>query len=184
MKPIPISVIFFIVVIIIAHFTPPPGYVWTHNTISELASQGHVNNWIMQAGFIGFGLLLTGGLTRKTITLGRVHYPDLPIMAYGLSILVTGIYCAAPFDSSLSYSLKEAGIHSLFATVAGFALVAGVLWYMFASPDKRAFHLLFLVLITGISILFGLSESGTITIGKGIIQRALYLTSFTWLVFL
>ena len=28
---------------------------------------------------------------------------------------------------------------------------------------------------------FGLSESGTIPIGKGIVQRSLYLVSFIWL---
>ncbi len=184
MKPILISIIYFIAVIIIAHFFAPPGYVWTRHTISELASQGHANKWIMQTGFIGFGLLLAGGLAWKFFTLGRINYPDLLIMVYGLAILITGIFCAAPIDSSLSFSANDARLHSLFATIAGFALVGGILWYLIISPDKRGVHLTFLVLITGISMLFGLSESGTIPIGKGIIQRGLYLVSFIWLALL
>jgi hypothetical membrane protein len=184
MKPVPVAVVYFIAVIFIAHFYAPPGYIWTRNTISELVSQGHNQKWIMQVGFIGFGLLLTGALAWRSSILGRVNSPDIPILLYGLSILVTGIFCAAPFDNSLSHSVKEAEIHSLFATIAGFALVVGIVWHLIVSPDKRSFHLVFILLVTGISILFGLAESGELPIGKGIIQRSLYLVSFTWLVLL
>jgi hypothetical membrane protein len=94
------AVLYFITVIIIAHFFAPPGYVWTRNTISDLGSQGHVNKWIMQSGFIGFGILLTAGLIFKFRDLGRVNYPDGLIIAYGLSVLVTGFFCAAPIDKA------------------------------------------------------------------------------------
>lgn len=166
-----------------AHFFAPPGYVWTEHTISELAAQGHIYKWIMQAGFIGFGLLLGLALVWKSNLMGRIHSPDLPILVYGLAILVTGIYCTAPFDPNISYSIQEAQLHSYFATLAGFALVGGTLWYLIASPEKRSIHLVFLVLITAASMLFGLAESGTIPIGKGIVQRSLYLVSFIWLAF-
>ena len=182
-KLIPFAIFYFIAIILIAHFFAPPGYVWTRNTISELASQGHTNKWIMQMGFVGFGLLLAGGLAWKSYAAGRVNYPDLLILLYGLSVFITGIFCAAPFDTSLSYSVEEAKVHSLFATVAGIALVGGILWHMLVSPDKRLFHLVFLVLITGVSMLFGLSESSTIPIGKGVVQRVLYMVSFIWLAF-
>jgi hypothetical membrane protein len=176
------AVLYFVGVIILAHFFAPPCYLWTKNTISDLGSQGHINKWIMQAGFIGFGLLLASGLLLKFRTMGYVNYPDLLVMAYGLSVLVTGFYCAAPLDSSLSFSAKEAQIHSLFATIAGFTLVLGILWYLLISPSRWAFHLTFLVLIGAISALFGLSENGMLPLGKGIIQRVLYLVSFIWLV--
>lgn len=181
MKPFLIAILYFVAVIILAHFFAPPGYVWTHNTISDLASQGHAHKWIMQAGFIGFGLLLAAGLVWKSYALGGIHFPDLPILVYGLSILVTGFFCAAPLDSALVFSENEAQIHSLFAMIAGFALIAGILWYLIVSPGKRTVHLMFIVLIAGTSMAFGLSESGTIPIGKGIVQRSLYLVSFIWL---
>jgi hypothetical membrane protein len=184
MKVIPFSVLYFVAVIVIAHFFAPPGYNWTQNTISEFASQGHANKWIMQLGFIGFGLFLTAGLVWKSYRFGKINYPDLLIALYGLSILVTGIFCAAPYDDAISFSIKEAQIHSMFATVAGFALVAGILWNLVVSPEKRTFHFVFIILITGLSLLFGLAESGTIHVGKGIIQRVLYLVTFIWLVYL
>jgi hypothetical membrane protein len=183
MKPLLIPILYFVGVIIIAHFFAPPGYVWTQNTISDLGSQGHVNKWIMQAGFIGFGILLTASFAWKWHQAGSVLLPDIPIVIYGLAVLMTGFFCAAPIHSSLNYSIQEAQLHSTFATIAGISLVAGILWNLFISPDKRGFHLLFLILITGISLLFGLAEGGSLPIGKGLIQRMLYLTSFIWLVF-
>jgi hypothetical protein len=127
---------------------------------------------------------MVAALVWKSYSNRQINYPDLLIGVYGLSIVVTGIYCAEPFDSSIKYVLQEAKNHSLFATIAGFALVGGILGYLITSPEKRGFHLVFLVLITGISMLFGLSESGTIPIGKGIIQRSLYLVSVIWLIML
>jgi hypothetical membrane protein len=176
------AVLYFVGFIVLAHFFAPPGYVWTRNTISDLGSQGHTNKWIMQAGFIGFGVLLAAGLLFKFRDWGHMNYPDGLIIAYGLSVLVTGFYCAAPIDKTLPVSLREEQIHSLFASLAGFFLVTGILWYLFTSPSRWAFHLTFLLLIGLCSALFGLSENGMIAIEKGILQRTLYLVSFIWLV--
>jgi hypothetical membrane protein len=177
------AVCYFVVVIITAHFFAPPGYIWTRNTISDLASQGHTRKWIMQAGFIGFGILLAGGLALKSFAVGRINPADILILIYGLSVLVTGFFCEAPIDKSLAYSVREARLHSLFATVGGFSLSLGILWYLLAaaSTPERIFHLVSLVLITGLSILFGVAEKGTFFFGQGVAQRALYLAAFVWL---
>ncbi len=177
------SIIFFVGIIVVSHFYTQTGYDWTQNTISELASQTHKYKWIMQTGFIGFGILLNVGLILKFIELQRINYPDILIMLYGAAILVTGFYCEKPIDETISYSLPEARIHSVFAMVAGVCLSLGILWYLIiagSSPEK-IFHLVFLILVMGISLLFGLSENGTIGVGKGLVQRSLYLTSFIWL---
>jgi hypothetical protein len=115
--------------------------------------------------------------------LGKIYYPDIPILIYGLSILFAGIFCTAPIDPSLTYSTREAQWHSLFATVAGFALSGAILWYALVagSTTERIYHLVFLVLIVGISIAFGATESGSLPIGRGIVQRGLYLVAFIWL---
>jgi len=176
------AVLYFLGVIILAHFFPPPGYAWTRNTISDLGSQGHIYKWIMQAGFIGFGILLAAGLLFKFQALGRVNYPDVLVLAYGLSVLLTGFYCAAPIEKTLPFSAREEQIHSLFASLAGFFLVAGILWYLLTSPSRWVFHLTFMLLIGLVSALFGLSENGLVSLEKGILQRALYLVSFIWLV--
>ena len=186
MNPLLPAVSYFGIVIIAAHFFAPPGYSWTHNTISDLGSQGHTHKWVMQAGFIGFGILLAGGLAVKSRLSGRINPADVLVLFYGLAILVTGFFCAAPITNSLVYSPGEAQLHSLFATLAGVSLSLGLLWYLIAavSTSERLFHLVFLVLILTLSLFFGLAENGDLPVGQGIIQRLLYLTAFLWLVLL
>jgi hypothetical protein len=184
MKTLSLSVIYFIAVIVLAHFFTPPEYRWTQNTISDLAAQGLKYQWIMQAGFIGFGLLLNLAFIQKFTAAGRVSYPDLLIMAYGLSILLTGFFSTAPFIAGVEVSARESSLHSLFATTAGICFTAAIFLRLMTAPTpaERWQHAVFLVLVTGASLAFGLAENGTLALGKGILQRSLYLVSFAWLV--
>ena len=183
MKAIIASVIYFVAVIVIAHFFAPPGYRWTRNTVSDLAAQGLKYQWIMQAGFIGFGVLLNLGFILKFIDARKVSYPDLLIMLYGLAILLSGFFSTAPFLEGVKYSEQESKLHSLFATVAGVCFTLGILIRLLTAvtPGERWLHIVFLILVMGISLTFGLAENGTLALGKGIIQRSLYLISFGWL---
>lgn len=183
MKMISFSIIYFIFVIVLAHFFAPPEYKWTQNTISDLAAQGLKYQWIMQAGFIGFGLLLNLGFMQKFIAAQKISYPDLLIMLYGLAILLSGFFSTEPFINGLSYSVPESNLHSLFATVAGIAFSLGIFYRLMiaAIPGEKWLHGIFLLLVMGASLLFGLSESGTLPLAKGIVQRSLYLVSFIWL---
>lgn len=162
-------------IIFIAHFFDQSGYDWTQNTISELASQDHKNKWIMQAGFIGFGLFLNAGIIIKFIAAKTVDYPNKFIMLYGLAICITGFYCTKPIAETTNHSASESRILSIFASIAGISLSLGILWYLLSSTSsfERMFHLLFLVLVMGCSMLFMLSENSVIGIGKSIVQRIL-----------
>ena len=134
----------------------------------------------MQAGFIGFGLLLNAGFILKFAAAGKTIYPDILIMIYGLAILLSGFFCTAPIHESIPYSLSEARLHSIFASVAGLSFSLAVLWYLglSAQAGQRWFHLVFLVLTVGSSLLFGLAENGAIPVGKGVVQRVLYTISW------
>lgn len=184
-KPFAIAVTYWLVIILIAHFFAPPGYVWTQNTISELASQGHRYKWIMQAGLSGFGVLVMLAVGLVIHSLKKVLTPVLPVMLYGLGVFLSGIYCAAPIDPSVEYSVAEAELHSTFATIAGMSLSAGILWHIFASSNRneKLTHTIFLVAVVGFSMLFGLVDNGTIDAGLGILQRCIYLSGFAWLIY-
>lgn len=183
-KPILTAVVYFIAVIVLAHFFVPPMYDWRQNTISDLASQGHTYKWIMQAGFIGFGLLLTWGVTSH-FNKNRRAYFLLFVAVYGLSILMSGIFCTAPVDPSMTYSVSEAKLHSMFATIAGIAMSLGILWQFAVSSNHRQrwTRFAFFILVIGISGLFGLAENHLLMIDKGIVQRILYLVGLAWLVY-
>jgi len=184
LKPFTIAVVYFIAAIVIAHFFAPPHYDWTQNTISDLGSQGHVYKWIMQLGFIGFGLILIAGVIHY-FRQNTKRYFLLFVAIYGLSVLVTGFFCAASIDPSISYSVSEANIHSMFATIAGLAMSLGIFWQVVVSSNSRDrwTRLVFFFLVMGISGLFGLAENHILMLDKGIIQRALYLAGLMWLVY-
>jgi hypothetical protein len=137
----------------------------------------------MQAGFIGFGLLLNLGFAQKFIAAQKVSYPDLLIMLYGLAILFSGIFSTAPFIQGVSYSVQESNLHSFFATTAGISFSLGIFYRLVTAPtpSEKWLHTIFLVLVMGTSLLFGLSENGLLPVAKGIVQRSLYLVSFIWL---
>ena len=183
-KPFLIAVIYFIAVIVLAHFFVPPIYDWTQNTISDLASQGHTYKWIMQTGFIGFGLLVTWGVGFH-FNQNRRAYFLLFVAVYGLSILISGIFCAAPIDPSIPYSLRDSELHSMFATIAGISMSLGIFWQFVASSNHRErwMRFAFFLLVIGISGLFGLAENHIMAFDKGIVQRILYLVGLAWLVY-
>lgn len=168
----------------ISHFYAPAEYEWTKNTISDLASQQQPYKWIMQAGLIGFGAILILGVAYHFIR-SRHSYFLFLIALYGLSILMSGIYCAAPINPSIPYSIPEANLHSKFATVAGIAMTLGILWQVLTSSNgqERQIRIGFLLFVGGISGLFGLAEDQILNLDKGIIQRFLYLTGLVWLVY-
>ncbi|MCP4603329.1 MAG: DUF998 domain-containing protein [Proteobacteria bacterium] len=177
------SVFYFVAVIIIAHFFMPPEYHWTRNTVSDLAAQGLKHQWIMQLGFIGFGLVLNVGLAGKFVVAKKVFYPDVLIMLYALTVLLSGFFSAKPFLEGVSYSVQEDVLHSLFAQAAGVLFSLAIVTYLIISPGpkEKLFHMVFLVLVMGTSLAFGLEENDVIHLGRGLIQRTLYLASFIWL---
>ena len=182
--PFLMAVTYFILIIVVAHFFAPQNYTFTQNTISELASQGHMYKGIMQTGLIGFGAVLIFGILGYFKCFPKKYFLIF-VAVYGVSILLSGIYCTAPIDSTVSYSVQESNLHSLFASIAGFSMSAGILWQVFASLNERErwMRIVFLILIGGLSGLFGLVENGMMMLDKGSIQRVLYLVGLIWLVF-
>lgn len=174
-----IAVLIFVGIILVAHFLAIAEYNWKINTVSELASQGYPRKWIMQIGFIIFGLILLLGISNK-VRLNTVDYViDIPIGIYGLAILISGIYCTKPFVSELQYSEFESNIHSISATIAGIAFSIGILasGIKESGTSSRLIHFTFLVFVIGMSAYFGISQSN-----NGLIQKLMYLGSFYWLI--
>ncbi len=183
-KPILFAVICFVLIILIAHFFAPAGYDWRRNTVSDLASQGHAYKWIMQAGLIGFGGMLLLGVVGYFKAKPRIYFLVF-VAVYGLFILLSGIFSTKPIDPSLAFSVRESNLHSLFASLAGFGMSLGILWQVFASSTDRErwVRLGLLILIAGLSGLFGLVETQVLLLDKGIVQRVLYLVGMFWLVY-
>ncbi|HSG43533.1 MAG TPA: DUF998 domain-containing protein [Anaerolineales bacterium] len=183
-NPFLIAVAYFILIIVIAHFFAPTNYTFTQNTISELASQGHTYKGIMQAGLIGFGAILLFGVIGYFKRYPKAYFLIF-VAIYAVSILLSGMYCTAPIDTAISYSIQESNLHSLFASAAGFSMSLGMLWQVFSSLNERErwMRIICLGLIGGLSGLFGLVENEMMMLDKGMVQRMLYLVGLLWLVF-
>ena len=175
-----LSVLFIVIVILIAHILAPEAYDWKRNTISELAAQGYRHKWIMQIGFIGFGVLLSVGVLQNIRKERNYRFRQFPLLIYAIGILLAGIFCTRPFVDGIPYSEVEARLHSSFASIAGFALSATLLLYFLTDNRRRKLpQLISLFLVLGLSITFSLLSSYT-----GIVQRMLYLVGFSWLIFI
>jgi hypothetical membrane protein len=169
-----VSTLVFVGFILLAHVFATNNYDWTKNTISDLGAQGYSRKLIMQLGFLAFGISLAYG-----IMLNGSGLANYPILIYAVSVALTGIFCTKPFFNVESYSSTQSLLHSTFAQLAGIAFSIGILTQAFYASDNRLryIHVLFFVLVIGLSASFGLLKNY-----QGIMQRLLYLTSFIWLV--
>lgn len=68
-----------------------------------------------------FGGILTVGITNKLINGKGKLLNELPILIYGLAILVSGLYSTKPIEAGIECSQLESQIHSYSATLAGIA---------------------------------------------------------------
>lgn len=168
-----ISTTLFVVIIVIAHIFSTNNYDWSKNTISDLGAQGYDRKLIMQLGFIIFGLTLSIG-----IFLNGLSWQTTPVLIYGLCVALTGIFCTKPFVETYTYSTTQSTLHSIFAQIAGMAFSIGILIQIFYTSDNytKYIHFAFFVLVIGLSATFGLMHNY-----HGVVQRLLYLISFSWL---
>ena len=169
-----LATVVFVLAIMLAHLISTNNFDWTKNTISDLGSQGYDRKLIMQIGFLAFGLILTIG-----ILLNGLNWRTTPVLIYGICVGLTGIFCTKPFFEVEHYSELQSTIHSALAQIAGLSFTLGILVQLFSTsnPKEKWIHLVFFLLIIGLSASFGLVKNY-----QGIVQRLLYLTSFIWLI--
>jgi hypothetical protein len=172
------SVGLFVGIIIVAHFFTTNPYDWRAHTISELAAQHYHYRWIMKIGFILFGGTLAVGITNKLINGNGILLTELPILIYGLAILVSGLYSTKPIVDGIEYSEFESKIHSYAAQIAGIAFSVGLLIHGFSETNRnlKIIHYATFGFVVGFSALFGIMDSNI-----GIVQRVMYVGSFVWL---
>lgn len=175
------AVAVIVAIIFLAHLIAPQAYDWQVNSISQLAAQGYAQAWLVRAGFISFGILVQlAGIGRIRANRPR-WYREVPIMLYGLAILLSGVFSTNPFIQGAPFSETEAGLHTVFATTAGVALSAAMLLFALtdAPTSRRLIHAVALALIMLLSFLFGALPEAA-----GAIQRLLWVVGFAWLIYL
>lgn len=85
------------------------------------------------------------------------RYRELPLVLYGAGMLLAGVFSAEPFIDGVEYSMVEAQLHSVAASVVGVGISFAVLAYALSDQParRRSIHAVALVGIVGLSALFG-----------------------------
>ncbi len=169
-----LSTLIFVFFIILAHVFATNNFDFSKNTISDLGAQAYDRKWIMQIGFLLFGITVVVG-----IFLNGFSVRTLPILIYALCVALTGIFCTKPFFQVNTFSQTQSSLHSLFAQIAGISFSIGILMQLFYEMEKpmKTAHFIFFLLVIGFSASFGVLKNY-----QGIAQRLLYLVSFIWFV--
>ncbi len=166
------------VVIFILPFYSVASYSIIRNTTSQLGAQQTPNAWIMNITFIllGVGSILSGWNYLK----GYWFHKAL-LTLFGFCLVLTAFFHHAPVDISLTYDIREDELHSLFASLTGFAFTIFAISTGFIVQRKAD-----MVVAIGVGILASALSALMFKIPEfmGIWQRMIFVMSFGWMTFL
>lgn len=150
----------------------PDSYSVVSHTTSESAAQATEGAWLARTGFLlfGAGVIWMSVTRRRWGTVGRVAH-----RLFGFSMVAVAVYSHRPFIDSLPVDEIEDLLHSVGATVMGFAFVAGVLA---AALARRQFRLWdWLAVVTATLVPFGMGAFGQY---DGLLQRLMFAVAYVW----
>jgi len=173
---LPLAFLFMLAVIFILPFFSAEGYSMVTHTTSQLAAQHAPNAWVMNLTFI---LLGTTSILDGWKRLKNYWFQKITISIFGFALVLTAFFQHAPIDPNLAFDMQEDHLHSLFASITGFAFTFFAVSCAFIEPTKLRKTLAFFigVLATLLSLLiFNMPAYA------GIWQRLIFISSFAWLI--
>jgi hypothetical protein len=163
--------------LLLAPLLMPEGYSWLTHTTSESAAQGLEGAWLARLGFLLFGFAvvwLAGAVSRTWARAATWMH-----LAFGVLLISTAAFSHRPFLPGVHFDPVEDWLHSLTATLMGFAFSFGVLFGFFQRDSGisigRFLDLVALVAAIGIPLLMMNFPS----IG-GLMQRLMFLVAYLW----
>ena len=153
-----------------------PGFDWVAHTTSQQAGQMVQGAWLMRLGFVAFGL---GVLLDALPDLRRGQYENGLFVFFGVSMVLVAVFSHKPLDPTLFYDVTDDLLHSVFATLMGFAYGIGVAWRMVRMRQKL--DIVFSAIAAMSSIILPLAMWQLPEIA-GLLQRLMFFISFVWLV--
>lgn len=176
MTPVQLSVLFFALVVLVAHVLRPAGYDWKRDTVSRLAMPGHRFAWVLRLGMVAYG----GSLAVATLAQG---FPESLVGLYGAGVLAAGLAPVAPPDSDSSAARLLERIHLVGIYGAGAFLIAAIAWRLVLSDTWRSMglHAGVVLAVLGLEGGFQLSNRRAEGRNSGVFQRGLHLSTLVWL---
>lgn len=145
---------------------------WVRRTTSESAAQGVGGAWVARLGFLVFAAAVWR-ITAFTFSgLARFAF-----RIFAICLVAVAAFAARPWDAALPYDTTEDLLHSIAASLMGFAFVAGVVIVLLSERRRRwwALDIALIVIATAIPLLM----SGDLDV-DGALQRLMFGASFVW----
>ena len=170
-----VGVLLITVAIVLGPLYTASGYSIATNLVSELGAQHMPNAWIMNAGFIAFGVGVTVSAARRA---RATPFTAGMFLVFGMAMALAGVFSHQPLDRSTHYDELAARLHSLCATVAGFAFTIGAFAQSLHEREERCWACwVAAASATGLPLLMLADPSHV-----GLTQRLMFVVTFLWLV--
>ena len=173
-----LAVLFLSLAAIIAAPGLMPGeYYWVSHSVSESAAQGLEGAWLARLGLVLFGLavLWLAGAAARVWARAAVWMH----IGFGVMMVATAVFSHQPFLAGVPFDPVEDLLHSITATVMGFAFSIGVfvrfLQRRQGDVSGRVLDLVGLVSAIVIPLLMVIRPG----IG-GLVQRLMFLVGYVW----
>ena len=174
-----IPVVFFIVLALIASFDAPDSFSWYQYPLSTLGAQAFDNAWLMNAAWMGFGLLVL------LIAAAYHQKEDLPqaltfpIIVFGICIILLGVWRYDNIFEVVEIDFDEVEDHLIFYAVALISLTLSIAFHALLSKEKvmRNIHIVYAGLMIIMMVLLV-----TVTKYSGLLERMTWFLIFIWLI--
>ncbi len=158
----------------------PLGYSSLQHSISESAAQGLNFAWIARLGFLLFGVAVWSLAVTQHTLWNRV--PRACFVTFALCMLGTAAFSHKPWLPNVPFDETEDILHSITATLMGFAFSFGVLFRLLRRQTAEKLHRLFDILNILAAVVIPLLGVYFESI-SGLVQRLLFILAYLWFAF-
>lgn len=151
-------------------------YSWMAHTTSDAAGQGVQGAWLTRLGFVTFGLGVLW-LSHWMIAVWRRPATALHVV-FGSCLMAVAAFSLRSWQVGAPYDRTEDLLHSVAATVMGFAFALGVV-AVGARPGRPASYRVLDLVAIAVSVVIPLSMAAS---GEhsGALQRAMFAVAYLW----
>lgn len=150
-------------------------YSWVAHTTSEAGAQGVRHGWVARAGFLTCGLAVFWIADRRSAA-WRIPGTVLH-RAFATGMIAVAVFSTEPWIEGVPFDGTERTLHSVAATVMGFAFAFGVVAVATGRQPMRWRPLDLVAVGSSVVLPLAMSRFGSV---DGVLQRVMFAVAFVW----
>jgi Protein of unknown function (DUF998) len=159
--------------LVLAPLALPSSYSWIEHTTSESGAQGVDGAWMARAAFVLFAVGVAG-----IVVASRRRWNPWAMVAhsaFAACMITVALFSTRSWVDDAPYESTEELVHSVAATVMGFAFALGV---VAVAVGRRAARPIDVAAVTA-SVLVPLSMTALVST-QGLLQRVMFAVAYLW----